>query len=51
MPEAWNFIKKATLAQVFFCEFCDTSKNTFSDRTPLVADPIDILINIFSYKL
>ena len=24
-----NFIKKETLAQVFFCEFCEISKNTF----------------------
>ena len=24
-----NFIKKETLAQVFSCEFCETSKNTF----------------------
>ena len=26
---AWNFIKKETLAQVFSCEFCEISKNTF----------------------
>ena len=32
-----NFIKKETLAQVFSCEFCEISKNTFSYRTPLVA--------------
>ena len=25
----WNFIKKKTLAQVFSCEFCEISKNTF----------------------
>ena len=36
-PEACNFIKKETLAQVFFCEFCEISKNTFSYRTPPVA--------------
>ena len=35
--EACNFIKKKTLTQVFFCEFCKISKNTFSYRTPLVA--------------
>ena len=28
-PLAWNFIKKETLAQVFSCEFCEISKNTF----------------------
>ena len=27
--EARNFIKKETLAQVLFCEFCDIFKNTF----------------------
>ena len=26
-----------TLAQVFSCEFCEISKNTFSYRTPPVA--------------
>ena len=33
---ASNFIKKETLAQVFSCEFCKISKNTFFYRTPLV---------------
>ena len=28
---------KETLAQVFSCEFCKISKNTFFHRTPLVA--------------
>ena len=32
-----NFIKKKTLAQVFFCEFYEISKNNFLHRTPLVA--------------
>ena len=32
-----NFIKKETLAQVFSCEFCKISKNTFYYKTPLVA--------------
>ena len=36
-PQAWNFIKKETLAQVFSCEFCKIFKNIFSYRTPLVA--------------
>ena len=26
--------EKETLAQVFSCEFCEISKNTFSCRTP-----------------
>ena len=29
------YIKKETLAQVFSCEFCEISKNTFFNRTPL----------------
>ena len=36
-PQACNFIKKETLAQVFSCEFCEISKNTFLQKTPLVA--------------
>ena len=35
--QACNFIKKETLAQVFSCEFCETSKYTFSYRTPVAA--------------
>ena len=27
--QAWNFIKKDTLAQVFPCEFCEIFKSTF----------------------
>ena len=34
---ACNFIKKESLAQVFLCEFCEISKNTFFYRTALVA--------------
>ena len=29
VPQAYNFIKKETLAQMFSCEFCQISKNTF----------------------
>ena len=36
-PQACNLIKKETLTQVFSCEFCEISKNTFSYRAPLVA--------------
>ena len=35
--DAWNFIKKGALAQVFSCEFCKIFKNTFFYKTPLVA--------------
>ena len=37
-PEACNVIKKEALAQVFSCELCETSNNTFSYRaTPVAA--------------
>ena len=32
-----NFIKKETLAQMFFCEFCEISKNTFFEEHLLAA--------------
>ena len=31
--QACNFVKKETLAQVFSCEFCEISKNTFLQNT------------------
>ena len=31
------FIKKESLAQVFFCKFCEIFKNSFFYRTSLVA--------------
>ena len=31
---------KQTLAQVFSCEFCEISKNTFFHRTPLGAGSV-----------
>ena len=34
-PQACNFIKKETLAQVYYCYFCEISKNTFFYRAPL----------------
>ena len=37
---ACNFIKKGALAQVFSCEFCEISKNTFFYGTPLVVAPV-----------
>ena len=35
-PEACNFIEKETQAQVFSCEFCKTSTNNISYKTPPV---------------
>ena len=46
-PEACNFIKKETLAQVFSCEFCEFSKSTFSSRiTLVVASWISVTIDL-----
>ena len=39
VPQACNFIKKETLAQVFSYGFCEISKNIFFHRTPLVGAP------------
>ena len=33
LPQACNFIKKEILAQMFSCELCETSKNTFLKNT------------------
>ena len=35
--QAYNFIKKEALAQVFSCSFYEISKSNFFYRTPLVA--------------
>ena len=43
-----NFMKKETLALVFPSEFCEISKNTFSDRTPPVA--ASVLLKTLSWK-
>ena len=47
MPEACNFIKNETLAQVFSCKFCKISKNTFSYRTLLVAASVKNKSNLY----
>ena len=43
-----SFLKE-TLAQVFSCECCEISKNTFLHRTPLVAPSKSILALTFSF--
>ena len=40
--KACNFIKIEALARLFFYEFCEISKNTFSYRTPPVAASVFI---------
>ena len=39
--QAYNFIKKETLAQVFTHEFCEISTKTFSYRKSLVAVSVE----------
>ena len=39
------YFKIEALAQVFSCEFCEISKNTFSYRTPLVAASVKSIFN------
>ena len=51
--EACNFIKKETLAQVFYCEFCEIFKNTFFiEHLWATASPwSDLIIRKYSEKL
>ena len=39
------YFKKKTRAQVFSCEFCEVSKNTYSYKTPLVAASVMLKVN------
>ena len=50
MPEACNFIKKDTLAQVFSCELCEISKNTFFTEHPPLGDFLSSLLGIYFDK-
>ena len=51
-PQIYNFIKKETLAQVFSCEFCKISKNTFSYGTlPMAASEMFITSKNFPLRL
>ena len=43
-----TLFKKETMAQVFSCEFCEISKNTFSYRTPLVAASEPLIWTFFT---
>ena len=45
ISKACNFIKKETLAQVFSCEFSESSKINFSYRTSPVAASADRKFN------
>ena len=46
--QACDFIKKGTLGQVFSCEFCEISRNTFYDRTPPVAASDSFFLGSFT---
>ena len=50
-PQACNFIKKETLAQVFSCEFCEISNNTFFTEHLCVTASVPNLINLETEKL
>ena len=46
-PKACNYIKKGTLTQLFSYELCKICKNTFSQRTSLVAASVVFIFPIF----
>ena len=49
-PDACNFIKKETLAQVFSCEFCEVSKNNvFTEHLWTTLSEISITV-LFGIK-
>ena len=51
---AFNFIKKETLAQLFSCEFCKIFKNILFYKTPLVATSVSSRIqkqSLVGYKI
>ena len=49
VPDPLFLIKlQASGTGVFFCKFCEISKNTFSYRTPLVAASVHVG-NLFTY--
>ena len=47
-PEACNFIKEGTLTQVFSCEFCEISKNTFFTEHILATASVMSLVSFFT---
>ena len=50
-PQAYNFIKRETLAQVFSCEFCKIFRNIFSYITPPVVASGFIYSKRLMYRL
>ena len=49
-PQACNFIKKETLAEVFSCEFCEISKKTFFTEHLWVAASNSLILLHISRK-
>ena len=47
MPHACNFIEEEAPAEVLPEKFCEISKNSFFDRTLLVAASVNTLIYCF----
>ena len=50
-PEACNFIKREALAQVFSCEFCEISKNTFLTEPLWATASVNLWTNWYWYTL
>ena len=51
IPEACNFIKKETLAQVLSCEFCEISKNaSFTEHLWTTASVFFLLLLTFALQ-
>ena len=48
LSQAYNFIKKETLAQVFSYEFCEISKNTFFTGHPWATVSVSIKLEAYS---
>ena len=49
VPSGLQLYQKETKAPVFFCEYCEIFKNSFSHRTPLVAASIYCFKNTKSF--
>ena len=45
------FFKRETLAPLFSCDFCEIFKNTFSYRTPLVAESVNAALNCLLHEM
>ena len=45
------FLEISQNSQENTCEFCEISKNTFSQRTPLMADSASIKENLLLYMI